>query len=243
ATLATPVILSANTSYYLVSQETLGGDVWANETTTVTTKSVATCNGAMYNSTGSWTFRVGANTTFGPLDFLYATANQAPTVSITSPSNGATFTAPANISINSTASDSDGTISKVELFNGSTLLGTDTTSPYNFTWNSVAAGNYTLTARATDNSGAVTTSSAINITVNPLANQSPTASITSPVNGATFTAPANITVNSTASDSNGTISKVDLFNGSTLLGTDTASPYNLTWNNVAAGSYTLTAKA
>jgi hypothetical protein len=80
ATLATPVILSANTSYYLVSQETLGGDVWANETTTVTTKSVATCNGAMYNSTGSWTFRAGANTTFGPLDFLYATANQAPTV-------------------------------------------------------------------------------------------------------------------------------------------------------------------
>jgi hypothetical protein len=53
----------------------------------------------------------------------------------------------------------------VELFNGSTLLGTDTTSPYNFSWNNVAAGSYTLTTKATDNSGAVTTSSPINITV------------------------------------------------------------------------------
>src|SRR5205814_7362954 len=99
----------------------------------------------------------------------YATgtnANQSPTVSVTSPANGATFTAPANIIINSTASDSDGTISKVELFNGSTLLGTDTTSPYNFSWNNVAVGSYTLTAKATDNAGGVTTSSPINITVN-----------------------------------------------------------------------------
>ncbi|MEO8425632.1 MAG: Ig-like domain-containing protein, partial [Verrucomicrobiota bacterium] len=243
ATLAASVILSANTSYYLVSQETPGGDVWANENTTITTKSVAACNGSMFGSSGSWTFRAGANTAFGPLDFIYATANQAPTVSITSPPNGAAFATPANITVNSTANDSDGTIIKVELFNGSALLGTDTASPYNFVWNNVGVGSYTLTAKATDNTGVVTTSSPINITVNPLANQSPAVSITSPANGATFTAPANITVNSTASDSDGTISKVELFNGITLLGTDTGSPFSFTWNNVAAGSYTLTAKA
>ncbi|HYE73165.1 MAG TPA: Ig-like domain-containing protein, partial [Blastocatellia bacterium] len=173
-------------------------------------------------------------------------ANQAPTVSITSPLSGATFTAPANITINANASDSDGSISQVEFYQGSTLLGTDTTSPYSFAWNNVAAGSYSLTAKAKDNAGAVTTSSAISITVNappPSANQPPTVSITSPANNATFTAPANITIDANASDSDGSISQVEFYQGSTLLGTDTNSPYSFAWNNVAAGSYSLTAKA
>jgi len=92
--------------------------------------------------------------------------NVAPTVSITSPANNATFNAGANITINATATDSDGTVTSVAFYQGSTLLGTDTTSPYTFTWNGVAAGSYVLTAKATDNSGATTTSAAVNITVN-----------------------------------------------------------------------------
>jgi len=92
--------------------------------------------------------------------------NRAPAVNISSSANGANFTAPANISITATASDSDGTVSKVEFLNGSTLLGTDTTSPYNLSWNNVAAGIYTITAKATDNTGAATTSSAIDVVVN-----------------------------------------------------------------------------
>src|SRR6266566_983233 len=52
-----------------------------------------------------------------------------PTVSITSPANGATFTAPASIPITASASESGGSISKVEFFNGATLLGTATSSP------------------------------------------------------------------------------------------------------------------
>src|SRR6185369_14784387 len=88
----------------------------------------------------------------------FTTANNPPTVSITSPANGATFTSPANITINANASDSDGTVSKVDFYQGTTLLGTDTTSPYSFAWNNVGVGSYALTARATDNSGAVATS-------------------------------------------------------------------------------------
>jgi len=97
----------------------------------------------------------------------FTTGNNPPTVSITSPANGATFTAPANITINATASDSDGTVSQVAFYQGATLLGTDTSSPYSFAWNSVGAGSYVLTARATDNGGAVSTSAVVNITVNP----------------------------------------------------------------------------
>jgi endo-1,4-beta-D-glucanase Y len=91
--------------------------------------------------------------------------NQSPSVSITSPGNNASFTAPATITINANASDNDGTVSKVEFYNGSTLLGTDVTAPYSFVWNSVAAGSYTINAKATDNSGAVTSSSSVAITV------------------------------------------------------------------------------
>jgi len=92
--------------------------------------------------------------------------NSAPTVSITSPSSGATYTAPASVTINASASDSDGTISSVKFYQGSTLLNTDTSSPYSYTWSSVSAGTYSLTAVATDNDSATTTSSAVSITVN-----------------------------------------------------------------------------
>lgn len=99
------------------------------------------------------------------------TTNNPPSVNITSPSTGATFTAPANITISANASDSDGSITKVEFYSGSTKLGEDTSSPFNFIWNNVSAGSYTITAKATDNSGAATTSTGISITVNaPIAN-------------------------------------------------------------------------
>ena len=91
--------------------------------------------------------------------------NQPPTVAMTGPLNGATFTAPATIRLTANASDSDG-ISKVEFFQGTTLVNTQITFPYDFTWSNVQSGTYTLTARAFDNKGAVTTSSPINVTVN-----------------------------------------------------------------------------
>ena len=91
--------------------------------------------------------------------------NQSPTVNFTGPLNSATFTTPATIRLIANAADSDGSISKVEFFNGSTLINTQTTSPYDYTWSNVQPGPYTLTARATDNRSAVTTSSPITVTV------------------------------------------------------------------------------
>src|SRR5439155_779174 len=84
--------------------------------------------------------------------------NAPPTVVITSPTNNATFTAPANIGLQADASDADATISKVEFYSGTTLLGTATNSPYAFIWTGVPAGNYAVTARATDNLGDTATS-------------------------------------------------------------------------------------
>jgi endoglucanase len=100
-----------------------------------------------------------------PADDFPGGGNVAPTVSITAPANGAVFTAPVTVTINANAADSDGTITKVEFFQGTTKLGEDLNSPYSFTWSNVAAGTYALTAKATDNAAAVTTSSTVNITV------------------------------------------------------------------------------
>ena len=95
--------------------------------------------------------------------------NALPTVNLTSPANGASFTAPANITITANASDSDGTISRVDFYQGTAWLGTATSAPYSFDWTNVPAGSYSLTATATDNGGATTISTAVSITVNTVA--------------------------------------------------------------------------
>jgi len=97
--------------------------------------------------------------------FSGGTTNTPPTVSITSPTNGQSFTAPATITINANASDNGGSVTKVEFFNGATKLGEDTSTPYSFTWSNVVSGSYALTVKATDNGGAQTTSAIVNISV------------------------------------------------------------------------------
>ena len=92
--------------------------------------------------------------------------NIAPTVSLTAPADNAMYTAPAMIALTADATDSDG-IARVEFYQGSTLLGASTASPYAYTWNNVPAGNYVLTAKAYDSLGASTVSSPVNVTVNP----------------------------------------------------------------------------
>jgi hypothetical protein len=167
----------------------------------------------------------------------------SPTITLTSPANNSSSNAPATITIAATAADADGTVSKVDFYNGSTLIGTDATAPYSYTWTGVAAGNYTISARVTDNLGATTISNAASITVIALVNQAPTVTLTSPANNSSANAPATIAIAATAADADGTVSKVDFYNGSTLIGTDATAPYSYNWTNVAAGSYAITAKA
>jgi len=91
--------------------------------------------------------------------------NQPPTVSLTGPTGGQAFTAPATINFAATASDADGSVARVEFLNGATVIGSDTTAPYTFSWTNVAAGSYSVSARAVDNSGATTTTPPVAISV------------------------------------------------------------------------------
>ena len=90
--------------------------------------------------------------------------NAAPTVSMTSPSNGASFVAGASVTLAATAADTDGTIQKVQFYLGTTLIATDTTSPYSAPWVAVV-GSHSVNAVATDNQGAVTSSAWRDFTV------------------------------------------------------------------------------
>ena len=339
-------------------------------------------------------------------DLYNAPAGADPVLTITSPADKQTFTAPASVNFTANASDSDGTIAKVEFYNGTAKLGEDVTSPYTFIWNNVSAGNYTLIAKAIDNSGAsatdtvaiaVTNTTAcagtgkiqnevwtgitgLNVSSIPVdsppssvsdltafetpsgigdnygsrvrgylcvpatgnytfwissddrselwlstdedpskkvqiayvsgwtnsrqwdkyatqksasislvggkkyyveallkeasggdhlavgwqlptgalerpipgnrviqfqssGNDLPVVTIASPEDGQSFTAPASVNISASASDQDGSITKVEFYNGTAKLGEDVTSPYAFAWNNVSAGNYTLTAKA
>nr|PZN56885.1 MAG: hypothetical protein DIU61_03220 [Bacteroidota bacterium] len=195
-----------------------------------------------YRLTARATDNKSATTTSSTVTITVVQPNKAPTVVITRPVNNATFNQGATITIEVNATDSDGAISKVEFFNGNTKLGEDLSSPYSFQWSNVQPGNYTITARATDNKSATTTSQAVSISV-AAANKLPVVQLTSPAQNAKFDRGATITLSASASDSDGSITRVEFYNGSTLLGQDTSSPYSFAWTNAPAGTHTLTAKA
>ena len=89
-----------------------------------------------------------------------------PTISLTSPADNASYTEPASISFTTTAADNDGTVSKVEFYAGTVLIGTDNTAPFSFDWTNVPAGNYNIAAKVTDNANLSTYSKLLRVTVN-----------------------------------------------------------------------------
>ena len=123
------------------------------------------------SSTANWIWTADNNnddTAYFRYTFTVGSApppNVAPTVSLTGPADGSSYTAPADITLTANAADSDGTITAVEFYNGATLIGSVTTSPYTYTWSNVPLGNYSVRARAIDNQGGATYSNSISINV------------------------------------------------------------------------------
>jgi subtilisin family serine protease len=101
-----------------------------------------------------------------------STVNVAPTVALNSPSAGKVFVTPVNISLAATASDPDGRVTKVDFVANGNVVAAAASGDSNFTsiWFNPAPGSYTLTAVATDDSGAQTTSAPVQIKVsaNPI---------------------------------------------------------------------------
>ena len=144
------VLVASNTPIY-----GLRAEVTFNATVGVTYQIAVDAEDAEYGESGNIT--------------LSLMPTQPPLVAITSPVDGATFltTGVTNIAIAATASDSDGTVSRVDFYTdgGYYPIGTFTNSPFSMVWSNVPRGSYTLLAKATDNAGATTFSAPVIIAV------------------------------------------------------------------------------
>jgi len=165
-------------------------------------------------------------------------------VGIASPSNGAAFPVGYNISITATNGDpnTNGIITNFFILGDTNMLGVSMNSPLSVVWTNPPFGNRVLKAVAADSYGIFTTSAPVNITVTA---QKPVVSITSPTNGAAVAFGASPVITATARDvnSNGSITSVSFYAGTTLLGVSSNSPYMVTWTNPALGAYDVKAVA
>ncbi len=99
----------------------------------------------------------------------YPLDSSPPACAINWPLNNIKIRENTNITIMADADDTDGTVTKVEFFEGTNKLGQDTTSPYEYTWQNVPEGTYVLTAKATDNNDLTSTSSRVTLVVGSIA--------------------------------------------------------------------------
>ena len=87
-------------------------------------------------------------------------------MNLTAPANGAGFAAPATINLTASVATNGHSITGVQFYNGSTLLGQSTTAPYSFAWTNLPAGTYTVYALVTYDAGGIQSSAPAIVTVN-----------------------------------------------------------------------------
>jgi Bacterial Ig domain/Glucodextranase, domain B len=169
----------------------------------------------------------------------------SPTVAVTSPVNGATFTAPATIDLSAMASEIGGAIGHVDFIADGNVINTTNTIPFAFSWAPIPVGTYTLTAKATDLHGATATAPSITVTVSPSvpANHPPVVSLEAPSSGQTFNAGQGVVLGATATDSDGSVARVEFLVDGEVFGTSTSIPYSVTWTTSVAGSHAISARA
>jgi hypothetical protein len=168
---------------------------------------------------------------------------QAPTVSLNSPVNNQNVS--GTINVTATASDNIAVAGVQFLVDGTTIGSEVTTAPYTVSWNSstVTNGNHTLTARARDGGGNITTSTGVIVSVtNAVDSELPTVAITAPAAG-NVSGTINVTAN--ASDNIGVVGVQFLLDGVNLGAEDLTAPYSISWNTLTSfnGPHILTAKA
>src|SRR5438093_5102042 len=181
---------------------------------------------------------------FAPISAAWAKKDKLE-VTLTAPAAGALYNAPAVVVLSAIAQVKQNShpIAKVEFFQGTSFVGSGTGprpgDQYTLSWPGVAAGNYSLTAKATNDKGDTDLSDPVSITVNAL----PSVSLTSPSSNAAFKAPANIPLAVQVADTDGSIANVQYFDGTTLITALSAPPYSFVWTEVPQGTYALTARA
>ncbi|EFF93968.1 cellulose 1,4-beta-cellobiosidase [Streptomyces sp. e14] len=232
---------------------------WSQSGQSVTVKN-ASYNGTIAPgaavSTGAQFTYSGTNT--APTGFAVngttcAGAHQPPITVLTSPAPGATYSQGEAVPLAATAAAADdATITKVEFYDDTTLLGADTTAPYTFSATGLAVGGHSLLAKAYDSLGAAAESTPVGVTVaaGPAVVASPTQLGVQQGKSGTFEVKlskqpsANVTVSTARTDGNTGLS---VTGGSSLTFTpanwNTAQKVTITADASGTGSATFTASA
>jgi plastocyanin len=122
-----------------------------------------------FTSAGTFPYHCTIHVTLGMKGtIIVAAANLPPSVTITNPVSGTVFAAPANVTIQASASDTDGTVTNVQFRVGTNVVANKATAPFFGVTNNLAAGGYTLFAIASDNSGATATNQVAISVVTPV---------------------------------------------------------------------------
>jgi hypothetical protein len=182
------------------------------------------------------TDNLGASTTSNSIT-MDVLLNAPPTISITSPTNGAAIITGTILTVAAAAADANGNVVSVEFFVNGVSIGLTSMMPYEVQWTAID-GVQEFTAVATDNGGASATSATVQITVAP--NQGPVVVVNAPASTLVNNA---ITITATASDAEGSVVSVEFFVNGLSIGIDANAPYAIDYTPTATGDIIITAIA
>ncbi len=198
---------------------------------------------------GATTFVVKATDNQGGVNgaSIDVVENKAPNISIIAPlpqynNNNIVYLVGGTLTVSAHASDIDGSITKVEISQGTNAPVVLTNAPYTATFSNLPApapdGSIYFQVKAYDNDGGVSTKLIV-----AYKNRLPLIAITAPANNASYTFGTSINLTTLAQDIDGAVAKVEFFDGATKIGESTTSPFSYTWTNASVGTHALTAKA
>ena len=154
-------------------------------------------------------------------------------ISITAPTNGATFALGSNITVAATATSGAGTVTQVVFYANGTVIGVDTNSPFSINWTNAALGSNGLTAIMTDSTSLTRTAAVVSAWV-----VQPGVTITSPTNNVVQygVAPVTVATTNVFAMPPATVAKVEFFANGTSFGQSTVSPWQATWTSPVEGT-------
>ena len=226
-TLITTIDLTSGGAQTLSAQYTLpSGALQAVRANFRYNGSPSTCGGGNYDDTDDLVFAVNT------------AGNTAPSVNITAPTNGSSFTTGTSVSFSGTASDTEDGDLTGSLSWSSSLDGA-IGSGGSFSTSGLSEGSHTITASVTD-SGSLSGSDAITVTITPPANNAPSVSITAPSDGSSFVDGTSVSFTGTASDTEDGDLTASLSWSSNLDGA-IGTGGSFSTSSLSVGSHTITA--
>lgn len=172
-----------------------------------------------------------------------STGSPDPHITITEPTSQGFILPNSDIDVSANIGNPAATITQVEFLMDGQTIAVDTAAPYTTTVQSVTNGFYEFEAIATDTNGDTYISPRVTATVANHVNNPPTVTMTGPLDGSvTFLEGRIVTLTADASDTDGTIDRIEFFLNGTSLGVDDTAPFSLDWE-VVEGSHVFTAAA